>query len=61
MMVYFAFTGPFTEVVTTTVTLTNASEFPLAFKVKTTAPRRYAVRPNSGVLNPEDHVAVSGS
>lgn len=34
------------------VHLQNDADTPLAFKVKTTAPRIYCVRPNSGVLQP---------
>ncbi|MBN3288130.1 VAPB protein, partial [Polyodon spathula] len=53
------FKGPFTDVVTTTLTLTNPSDRKVYFKVKTTAPRRYCVRPNSGVLDPGTSVDVS--
>jgi len=52
--------GPFTEVVSADLKLTNPSEDQVAFKVKTTAPRRYAVRPNSGVLNAGETVTVAG-
>lgn len=34
----------------THLTLTNVSEVPIAYKVKTTSPRRYCVRPNSDIL-----------
>lgn len=37
----------------------GTSEMPLAFKVKTTQPRRYLVRPNQGVLNANDTVIIS--
>lgn len=53
------FKGPFTDVVTTTLTLTNPSDRKVYFKVKTTAPRRYCVRPNSGVLDSGASVDVS--
>ncbi|XP_067933480.1 vesicle-associated membrane protein-associated protein A-like [Watersipora subatra] len=53
------FKGSLTEVVTTDVSLTNQCEEPLAFKVKTTAPRRYAVRPNSGSLTPGETLTIS--
>ncbi|KAJ8272888.1 hypothetical protein GJAV_G00094630 [Gymnothorax javanicus] len=46
------FKGPFTDVVTTSLKLRNPSEKPVCFKVKTTAPRRYCVRPNSGLIAP---------
>ncbi|XP_053328818.1 vesicle-associated membrane protein-associated protein A-like [Spea bombifrons] len=41
------FRGPFTDVVTTNLKLRNPSERKVCFKVKTTAPRRYCVRPNA--------------
>ncbi|KAI9084824.1 hypothetical protein K1719_033230 [Acacia pycnantha] len=34
------------------IQLTNITEYHVAFKVKTTAPKRYSVRPNVGVLMP---------
>ena len=57
-MVFFS--GPFSEVVTADLKLTNPSEKKVCFKVKTTAPKRYCVRPNSGVLDPKNSVTVSG-
>ena len=53
--------GPFNEVVTTHLFLTNPSEQRVCFKVKTTAPRRYCVRPNSGFIEPSNKVDVSGN
>lgn len=53
------FRGPFTDVVTSTLKLTNPSDRNVCFKVKTTAPRRYCVRPNSGVINAGTSVNVS--
>ena len=52
--------GPFNEVVTADLKLTNPSDKTVCFKVKTTAPKRYCVRPNSGVLDPKKSVTVSG-
>lgn len=54
------FSGPFTEVVQTEMKLTNPSNKKVCFKVKTTAPKRYCVRPNSGILDPGTSAAVSG-
>ena len=54
------FAGPFNEVVTADLKLTNPSEKKVCFKVKTTAPKRYCVRPNSGILDPKNSVTVSG-
>ncbi|KAK7878030.1 hypothetical protein WMY93_031311 [Mugilogobius chulae] len=53
------FKGPFTDVVTTTLKLSNPSEKKVCFKVKTTAPRRYCVRPNSGVIEAGGSVNIS--
>jgi len=53
------FRGPFTDVVTATLKLTNPTERKICFKVKTTAPKRYCVRPNSGVIDPKEAVSVS--
>lgn len=41
------------------MTLTNTSSSPLAFKVKTTAPKLYCVRPNASVVEPNDSVKIS--
>ncbi|XP_058030256.1 vesicle-associated membrane protein-associated protein A isoform X1 [Ahaetulla prasina] len=53
------FKGPFTDVVTTNLKLRNPSDRKICFKVKTTAPRRYCVRPNSGIIDPGTSVTVS--
>lgn len=53
------FKGPFTDVVTTSLKLRNPSDKKVCFKVKTTAPRRYCVRPNSGIIDPGATVTVS--
>ncbi|XP_055737710.1 vesicle-associated membrane protein-associated protein A-like isoform X1 [Salvelinus fontinalis] len=53
------FKGPFTDVVTTNLKLKNPSDRKVCFKVKTTAPRRYCVRPNSGMIEPGATVTVS--
>jgi len=53
------FKGPFTDVITTNLKLKNPSEKRVCFKVKTTAPRRYCVRPNSGVIEPGATVTIS--
>ncbi|XP_047293884.1 vesicle-associated membrane protein-associated protein A isoform X1 [Homo sapiens] len=50
---------PFTDVVTTNLKLRNPSDRKVCFKVKTTAPRRYCVRPNSGIIDPGSTVTVS--
>ncbi|XP_041751438.1 vesicle-associated membrane protein-associated protein A isoform X1 [Coregonus clupeaformis] len=53
------FKGPFTDVVTTSLTLKNPSDKRVCFKVKTTAPRRYCVRPNSGIIDAGVIVTIS--
>ncbi|XP_033114525.1 vesicle-associated membrane protein-associated protein B-like isoform X2 [Anneissia japonica] len=53
------FRGPFTDVVTSELHLKNPTKDKICFKIKTTAPRRYCVRPNSGVLGAEDDITVS--
>lgn len=40
--------------------LKNPSDKKVAFKIKTTAPKRYCVRPNCGELNPKDKAEISG-
>lgn len=52
--------GPFTDVVTTNLKLGNPTDKNVCFKVKTTAPRRYCVRPNSGIIDAGTSINVSG-
>lgn len=40
--------------------LTNPTEKRVCFKIKTTAPKKYCVRPNSGVLEANTSVEVAG-
>ncbi|XP_055478962.1 vesicle-associated membrane protein-associated protein A-like [Psammomys obesus] len=53
------FKGPFTAVVTTHLKLCNPSSRTVCFKVKSTRPRRYCVRPTSGVIEPGCTVTVA--
>ncbi|TSP09123.1 Vesicle-associated membrane protein-associated protein A [Bagarius yarrelli] len=53
------FKGPFTDVVTANLKLMNPSDKRVCFKVKTTAPRRYCVRPNSGTIDPGASINIS--
>lgn len=48
------FKGPFNDVVTSHLKLSNPTDKRICFKVKTTAPKRYCVRPNSGILEPKN-------
>ncbi|XP_065676107.1 vesicle-associated membrane protein-associated protein B-like [Hydra vulgaris] len=53
------FRGPFKDVVTTILKLKNPSDKKVCFKVKTTAPKRYCVRPNCGLIAPDASVNVA--
>lgn len=50
--------GPLTQVVKKSLTITNSNSQPVAFKVKTTAPKQYCVRPNSGRIEAGERVEV---
>lgn len=52
------FRGPFANAVITTLKLSNPSDDGILFKIKTTAPKRYCVRPNFGCVSPHDTVSV---
>ncbi|KAF9950341.1 phosphatidylinositol-binding protein scs2 [Mortierella alpina] len=43
-----SFRRPLTEAIKETLIIRNPTQLPIAFKVKTTAPKQYCVRPNSG-------------
>lgn len=46
------FEPPYNRIIANTVTLKNLTNNLVAFKVKTTAPKRYVVRPNIGFVEP---------
>ncbi|KAK4047112.1 phosphatidylinositol-binding protein scs2 [Microbotryomycetes sp. JL221] len=50
--------GPLTQLVKKTLSVTNSNQQPVAYKVKTTAPKQYCVRPNSGRIEPGETVEV---
>ncbi|KAL2042204.1 hypothetical protein N7G274_004692 [Stereocaulon virgatum] len=52
------FRRPFNHEVNQTLRLRNPSNDPIAFKVKTTAPKQYCVRPNSGRIEVGSEVEV---
>ena len=52
------FPRPLTQVVKRSLYVTNSNSQPVAFKVKTTAPKQYCVRPNSGRMEPGERVEV---
>jgi hypothetical protein len=53
------FNRPLTTLVKRTLTISNPHAQPIAFKVKTTAPKLYCVRPNSGKIEPGTSTEVS--
>ncbi|KAF8919008.1 PapD-like protein [Mucidula mucida] len=53
------FPRPLTQLVKRSLTITNHNDRPVAFKVKTTAPKLYCVRPNSGRVEPGETMEVS--
>ncbi|KAK4549714.1 hypothetical protein LTR36_005015 [Oleoguttula mirabilis] len=53
------FQRPFTHEVSQVLRLHNPTSDPIAFKVKTTAPKQYCVRPNSGRIESGQNVEVS--
>jgi len=53
-----AFHRPLTATVKRTLTVSNSNASPVIFKVKTTAPKQYCVRPNSGRIEPGETVEV---
>ncbi|KLO15976.1 VAMP-associated protein [Schizopora paradoxa] len=52
------FNRPLTQLVKRSLTVTNNNDQPVAFKVKTTAPKLYCVRPNSGRIEPGESEEV---
>ncbi|KAJ2776807.1 phosphatidylinositol-binding protein scs2 [Coemansia interrupta] len=53
-----SFRQPFTSLTQDQLRLTNKNNTPVAFKVKTTAPKQYCVRPNAGRIEPGQSVEV---
>lgn len=56
---YLKFKAPFTQSSTEYLKVTNDSDYQIAFKVKTTAPKLYCVRPNSHNVMPGESIDVS--
>lgn len=52
------FTGPFHQAVSSVMTLINPSERKVCFKIKTTAPDRYCVKPKNGVIEPKQTIEI---
>ncbi|KAJ8936681.1 hypothetical protein NQ318_023148 [Aromia moschata] len=53
------FRGPFNVPVTSYMKLTNPSDKKVMFKIKTTTQKKYCVRPNSGVLDPNSNTEIA--
>ncbi|KAF9125622.1 phosphatidylinositol-binding protein scs2, partial [Mortierella sp. GBA39] len=53
-----AFRRPLTEAIKEVLIIRNPTQLPIAFKVKTTAPKQYCVRPNSGRIEPGQELEV---
>lgn len=53
------FHGPFNLGVTSFIKLSNPTDKSILFKIKTTAPKKYCVRPNSGVILPNRTAEVA--
>ncbi|KAJ1857634.1 phosphatidylinositol-binding protein scs2 [Coemansia sp. RSA 1822] len=56
-----AFQQPFKVLTHDSLQLTNKNNGPVAFKVKTTAPKQYCVRPNAGRIEPGQSVQIQVS
>jgi len=54
------YAGPYTDVTTTVLRLSNPSERRVCFKIKSNVPRQYCVQPSIDVVPPKDHVDVTG-
>lgn len=53
------FVGPFCTAVSSFMRLTNPTDNVILFKIKTTAPKKYCVRPNCGVLEPKSTIEIA--
>ncbi|XP_059062344.1 vesicle-associated membrane protein-associated protein B isoform X3 [Achroia grisella] len=53
------FSGLFEQGCTTYMRLINPSSDAVLFKIKTTAPKKYCVRPNSGLLTPNSKIEIA--
>ncbi|RIB06772.1 PapD-like protein, partial [Gigaspora rosea] len=50
--------GPFTQPVKEILIIHNPNHEPVSFRIKTTAPKQYAVRPNMGRIEPNQKVEI---
>ncbi|KAI8983525.1 PapD-like protein [Pilobolus umbonatus] len=52
------FHGPFTRISKELLVIKNPGSIPIIFKIKTTAPKQYCVRPNAGRIEPNSEVEL---
>ncbi|KAG2183541.1 hypothetical protein INT43_006547 [Umbelopsis isabellina] len=55
---HLSFRGPLTQHSESTLTLTNTGSQLVAYKIKTTAPKQYCVKPNAGRINANSSVSI---
>ncbi|KAI8366523.1 PapD-like protein [Blakeslea trispora] len=55
---HITFERPLTRIVRQNVVIRNPHNRPVAFKVKTTAPKLYCVRPNSDIIRPNESIDI---
>ena len=53
-----SFVGPFNKDVTTMMSLQNTSDRKVCFKIKSTKPTKYTVKPNSGVIDAKQKIQL---
>ncbi|KAH8858503.1 Vesicle-associated membrane protein/synaptobrevin-binding protein isoform 3 [Schistosoma japonicum] len=53
------FEGPFVDVVTSYIKLTNPLDRAVGFKIKTTVPKCYCVKPSNGYIEPHQSIEVA--
>jgi hypothetical protein len=58
---FFGFTAPFGKAPEQRIFLSNPSDDAVAFKIRTTAPKRYCVRPNIGIVPAKDKIEIQGT
>ena len=60
LTIFLLYIGPLSRVIKQNIILRNSSNQVLAFKVKTTSPQVYSVRPNVGFIEPLGTVQILG-
>jgi len=52
--------GPYSDVTTAKLRLSNPGQRRVCFKIKSNVPRQYCVQPSIAVVPPDNHVDVNG-